>query len=423
MAISDSQKVDLLFKKLAFGKTKTDELDKKSPSNEAIASPLLLRGDRVWKQSADIPSTPPSSDSAVVKLYNDALGNSVETAEDTTATDNRTWKTNLIDWISTEFGPQYIVKIFVDDPGSSTPETTGTRIFPDGSGNNDSFVFDYQAGVLHFPDANVPSAITGSKIPYVIGYRYIGELGVGSAAGEDANIANLTFSDTTIGVVNSDADIVLQPDGAGTVNIDTTTGLIVPVGNSSQRPTPAEDGTIRYNSETSKVEYFNGVTWLGVGENVANITSQEIVGDGSTTVFVLDREATSAGIIVSTNGVVQQPEVAYSVSGNSITFAEAPVDSDTVDIRFTAPIVSVTGISNSTGNNSITVDESGVANLTTSQSVHLPTYTVSEANALSNTADGQIIFVSNGDSGSPCVAVYSDNSWKTVSLGGNISSS
>ena len=37
MAISDTQKVDLIYKKL-FGATKTDLATNKSPSNEAIAS-------------------------------------------------------------------------------------------------------------------------------------------------------------------------------------------------------------------------------------------------------------------------------------------------------------------------------------------------------------------------------------------------
>ena len=40
MSIPISQKVDLLYKQ-AFGVTKTDTEGNKSPSNEAIASPLL----------------------------------------------------------------------------------------------------------------------------------------------------------------------------------------------------------------------------------------------------------------------------------------------------------------------------------------------------------------------------------------------
>ena len=50
MAVSQSQIVDLLYKQ-AFGVTKTDTATNKSPSNEAIASPLLIRGDTQWTQS------------------------------------------------------------------------------------------------------------------------------------------------------------------------------------------------------------------------------------------------------------------------------------------------------------------------------------------------------------------------------------
>ena len=46
MAISDSAKVDLLYKK-NFGLAKTDTPTAKSPSNETIASPALIRGDKI----------------------------------------------------------------------------------------------------------------------------------------------------------------------------------------------------------------------------------------------------------------------------------------------------------------------------------------------------------------------------------------
>jgi hypothetical protein len=54
MAISDSQKVDLLYKRY-FGVTKTDIGTNKSPSNESISSPVFVRGDRIWTQSSLIP--------------------------------------------------------------------------------------------------------------------------------------------------------------------------------------------------------------------------------------------------------------------------------------------------------------------------------------------------------------------------------
>jgi hypothetical protein len=51
-------------------------------------------------------------------------------------------------------------------------------------------------------------------------------------------------------------------------------------------------------------------------------------------VFELDRDSTSAAALVMFNGVVQIPGVAYTVTGNLITFAEAPLTSDVIDVRF-----------------------------------------------------------------------------------------
>ena len=56
MAIQDSQKVDYLWKKLGYGSTKTDTNANKKAPNEAIASPLILRGDKVWQKAGDIPA-------------------------------------------------------------------------------------------------------------------------------------------------------------------------------------------------------------------------------------------------------------------------------------------------------------------------------------------------------------------------------
>ena len=49
MSIQQDQIVDLLYKQ-AFGVTKTDTEQNKSPSNESIPSPLLNRGDTLWSE-------------------------------------------------------------------------------------------------------------------------------------------------------------------------------------------------------------------------------------------------------------------------------------------------------------------------------------------------------------------------------------
>ena len=109
------------------------------------------------------------------------------------------------------------------------------------------------------------------------------------------------------------------------------------------------------------------------------------------------------------------------MTGNSITFAEAPQISDTIDVRFTAAVTYVNSITNLSGNAEITVTDPGVANIATCDSLQLPSYTVADAANIATPAAGQIIYVTNGDSGNPCLAVYSGGGWKRVSLGANIS--
>lgn len=188
MAISDSQKLDYLWKKLGYGVSKTDTNANKKASNEAISSPLLIRGDRIWTESEFIPNVKPISDTYYVAIYDDANASSVEATEDTTSTARRTWKTNLTNWIPPEFGSTYQVKVYVANPSISTPQSSGTQLFATGSGNDDEWFFDYQSGLLHFIGASLPSSVTSGKSIYIVGARYTGALG------PNANTVNGSFS-------------------------------------------------------------------------------------------------------------------------------------------------------------------------------------------------------------------------------------
>lgn len=174
MSITAEQKIDLLLKKLGYGVAKTDVDTIKSPSNESIASPLLNRGDLIWVDSDQIPEDPPITTTAYVEVYTG--GQAVECSEDSTSSSDRTWLTNLTDWIPVEFGYKYQVKVWTAPAGTGDPTIAGTQLFPGGSGNNDSWYFDYQAGVLTFPDTNVPASVAGNSV-FVIGYRYAGDKG------------------------------------------------------------------------------------------------------------------------------------------------------------------------------------------------------------------------------------------------------
>ena len=178
MAISDNQKIDYLFKKIGYGATKTDTNANKLAANEAIASPLLLRGDKVWAESGNIPGVRPTTSSGVVTVYN-----AVECTEDITATGNRTWKTNVTDWITPEFGSTYLVSVYIHDSGDSAgAESLANKVFVTGSGNDDEWFFDYQSGVLNFIGDNLPDGrdFTGKSV-YISGAVYSGRFGVGDA--------------------------------------------------------------------------------------------------------------------------------------------------------------------------------------------------------------------------------------------------
>ncbi len=193
MAISDTSKIDLLYKKL-FGVTKTDTATNKSPSNEAIASPALIRGDRVWTQSGNIPAVAADVTNIVQGYLTTAR---VECTADTTAAPISSvypsWKTNLVDWIPPEFGSTYLVKVYVDTAGAPDPTSTGTQLSDAGSGGTGEWYFDYQSGVLNFIGGTIPAALTVSKVIFITGYRYIGSTGV-LASGATANAAVFAIS-------------------------------------------------------------------------------------------------------------------------------------------------------------------------------------------------------------------------------------
>ena len=276
MAITDNQKIDYLFKKIGYGATKTDTNANKLAPNEAIPSPLLIRGDRVWKQSDQIPAVRPGSTSSIVQLYTGA--DVVETTEDNTATTSRTWKTGLTGWIPPQFGSTYIVSIYIHTSGdAANAASISNKVFVTGSGNNDEWFFDYESGVLNFIGTSLPNGKSFSgKSVYVEGARYIGDYGVGGSTGA------FTFTDNRIQTTATNEEIIIEPAGSGYVAVDATTGLIVPVGTTAQRPT-GQTGMLRFNSNNSVVEVYNGTEWTNVGSGGSSIGLDEFSGDGSDT--------------------------------------------------------------------------------------------------------------------------------------------
>ena len=142
-----------------------------------------------------------------------------------------------------------------------------------------------------------PMVLTQARV-YIQGARYIGNKGL-SAVGADTGA--ISFSDNRIQTTNTNEEIILDPAGTGYVAVDATSGLIVPVGTTGQRPT-GQTGMLRFSTTDSQLEVYNGSAWVGVGAS-NTITKNDFSGDDSTTDFTLGASSTTDGVIVTINGV------------------------------------------------------------------------------------------------------------------------
>ena len=153
--------------------------------------------------------------------------------------------------------------------------------------------------------------------------------------GNIGTAGNLTFSNTTISTNLANGNITLSATGTQLVIIGGTAGFVIPAGTTAQRPATGNvAGTMRFNTDISRVEVYDGTEWDQI---VGGVTNQTLNGDGSTTAFTLDRSTTTAAALIMLNGVVQVPGVAYNMSPNPSTklvFTEAPAIADKIDVRF-----------------------------------------------------------------------------------------
>ena len=323
---NESQKIDYLWKKVGYGVAKTagtTGAGSKEAFNESISSPLLYRGDLIWMQSDQITSSPPGSTNSIIEVYKDGGGGgyspTVECTEDLTSPDNQTWNTNLSNWVPTQFGDNYLVQVYVANSGISNPQSAGTKLFQSGSGTDDTWFFDYQAGVLNFNGAVIPSQIvspiTGKSI-YIVGYRYVGLIGVTNSStnitvqDEGSNIVatttiNFTGSAVTVTNVSGVATVAITGGSGGSSNIANGTSNV-------------SISTVNGNITTSVAGNANIMIATGTGVNVAgtlnatgNITGGNFITAGfaniGTTLSVVGNANVgnlgTAGVIIATGNI------------------------------------------------------------------------------------------------------------------------
>ena len=111
-------------------------------------------------------------------------------------------------------------------------------------------------------------------------------------------------------------------------------GAVMPFGPTSLRPLTPISGDFRFNTDTNLVEVYYSAQWNTLTrEGPVDITKDTFTGDGFTTTFTMTKSYSpgqETRIIVVVGNIFQNPGVAYTVSGTTITFTSAPPFGQTV---------------------------------------------------------------------------------------------
>ena len=131
--------------------------------------------------------------------------------------------------------------------------------------------------------------------------------------------ANVDFvvegdSNTSLLVVDASQDNVGiggAPNANAALDVNATSAILLARGTTAQRPTGVT-GQFRYNTTTNQLEYYDNSGWESVSTSFTLASSQTFNGDNSTVAFTLSALSgadsyTVAGVFVTLNGVVQQP--------------------------------------------------------------------------------------------------------------------
>lgn len=226
----------------------------------------------------------------------------------------------------------------------------------------------------------VSSVLTGS-----LNFKYDGTTFTvnGVAVVDDLTLdgSTITSANSITLTTTSDGDLTINTD-AGVINITSTSAVKMPAGTTAERPTGVA-GMQRWNSTTGEPEFYDGADWQGIKKEF-NVTSQQIVpdvisagafvigfsyiivttgttdytligaanslpgtiftatgagtGDGTASAFdfALNKSATTDGILLAINGILQDPEGAavYSVSSTTLTMTSVLPNTDIISIRF-----------------------------------------------------------------------------------------
>lgn len=222
-----------------------------------------------------------------------------------------------------DISPNGTGNINLNDPVQATSTIQATRFISNVAIGTAPFTVTSttQVANLNVATAGTASTVTTAAQPNITS---VGALTV-------LDVDNIQINGNTIFSTNSNGNIYLDPNGTGRTIVLGTNAVTIPSGTALERPAGI-NGDLRVNTESSTLEFYNG-QWITVAATTSVIVGDSFNGDGSTLTFTLSQAGSTNSAIVSINGVMQQPQTAYTVSGTTLTFVEAPSAGDVIDSR------------------------------------------------------------------------------------------
>lgn len=230
-----------------------------------------------------------------------------------------------------------------------------------GTDINVGFIWDESADQFAFISTIEQGTVKGNVA--ITGYQ---DLSVGTVKLNSETASKVTFTDASKYVRSLDSGTTAYVDGV--IKFNTGAQAAIPTGSTAQRPATPQEGTIRYNTTVQQFEGYADSSWQAMGFGAGTAPSyQGFLANGSQFEFTLNQvPLSSAGIIVAINGVVQEPEIAYTVDNAILRFIDdtstvvAPDSGDRIDVRFLSkPAVSTVRTSNFTGDDTTTAFDTG----------------------------------------------------------------
>jgi hypothetical protein len=265
------------------------------------------------------------------------------------------------------------------------------------------------AGSLNAANGNVnTTSVNATGLVSAAGNVIAGNISTGGQISATGNVTVDTFFyvdpvDATVSIGNS--SIV----ACSVLSLNTTTSFVVPVGNTAQRPSSTYTGMVRFNTSQNNLEVYDNAQWSPVGSTTYTVIADEqFNGDGSNVAFTLGSTQTTNSCIVSINGVVQIPTLAYAVSGTYptciLTFTEAPELGDVIDVRQITTTVTLTELASQSGNATVTVSNTSAevdikGNLVTTVNSTAPTLTTNKTLSFQLVSDTSLKILVRGSDG------------------------